>query len=654
MIGSRYAALLGLGAALLAADIKLELGLSLLNKIGVMGAGWLLTGGMETLLLVIRTLPRDLRAVKKMVQLVVGTKLAEMRNLTVPKMFYSTVQRCPDKVLFYYKDEQWTFQQVEEYSNRVAHYFLAEGFSKGDTVAVFMENRPEFVCTWLGLAKIGVIPALINTNLRAESLHHSILVAGCKAVVFSSSLSGAVSDIFTLLLNGARQTYPTYHTGSGANVVTVPESKNLDELSREQSVTPVPRKVQDSINFKDKLMFIYTSGTTGLPKAAVIKHARYILASRGLTSIIGVRPSDVLYCPLPLYHSVGGMISLSGCMNAGISMVVRDKFSASSYFSDCIRYKVTVGQYIGELCRYLLATPPSPHDSGHQIRLMFGNGLRKEIWTQFTQRFNIPNISEFYGSTEGNSNIINFDNTVGAVGFVPVLFSSILPLGLIKVDEEGIPIRDPDTGLCIRCPPGEVGEFVGIIQQNHPVREFSGYSDKESTSKKVLRDVWSKGDVCFRSGDILVADKLGYLYFKDRKGDTFRWKGENVSTAEVEAVISRVTDLSDVVVYGVAVPGCEGRAGMAAIADSDKIDLGSLATSLTTKLPAYARPHFLRLAPELDMTGTYKLKKRDLQQDGFNPEKIKDKLYFLDSKSIKYIPLDSDLHFKISSGQMRL
>lgn len=653
MIGARYGVILGLGAALMFADKNL----SVLTKLGIIGAGWLVTGGYETVYIVCKTLPRDLTAVHKMLQLIIGTKIAEIGDMTVPKIFYNTVQKFPNKVLFYFKDEEWTFQQVEDYSNRVAHLFLQEGYTKGDTVAVFMENCPEFVCTWLGLAKIGVVPALINYNLRQESLHHSISVAGCKAVVFSSSLSRAVSDIFSMLLNGKRVCYPTYYTGEtdSGSFVPVPGSRNMDEMSRKQSMKPLSKTIQDSIHFKDRLMYIYTSGTTGMPKAAVIKHARYILASRGLTSIIGVKKSDILYCPLPLYHSVGGMISLSGCMSSGISMVLRDKFSASQYFQDCARYKVTVAQYIGELCRYLLATNPSEKDTGHNVRLMFGNGLRPDIWTEFTERFNIPNISEFYGATEGNSNIINFDNTVGAVGFVPVLFSSILPLGLIKVDEDGNPIRNLDTGLCIRCQVGEPGEFVGIIQQNHPVREFSGYSDKESTSKKILRDVWSKGDICFRSGDILVSDKFGYLYFRDRKGDTFRWKGENVSTAEVEAVISRVTGLSDVVVYGVSVAGCEGRAGMATIAQNSQspLDLDSLAADITTKLPVYARPYFLRLTEKLDITGTYKLKKRDLQLQGYDPDKIEDPIYFLDMKACHYKQLDTELFTKINSGKVR-
>ena len=315
-----------------------QLRLSWLHKLAVLGCGWLVTGGWETLYIVIRTLPRDLAAVYKMIQLVGGTKWAEYKNLTVPKIFSATAARCPNKVLFYYGDQEWTFQQVEDYSNRVGHFFLQEGYVKGDTVAVFMTNRPEFVCTWLGLAKIGVVPALINYNLRAESLHHSISVTSCKAVVYSSELAEFVSEIFSLLINGTRLRYPTFVTGgAGGSTETVPGSRDLDKLCAAQPSKAIPSSVQESINFTDRLLYIYTSGTTGMPKAAVIKHARYILASKGLTAIIGVRRDDVLYCPLPLYHSVGGMISLSGCMSSGISMVIRDKFSASQYWSDCIR-----------------------------------------------------------------------------------------------------------------------------------------------------------------------------------------------------------------------------------------------------------------------------------------------------------------------------
>jgi len=434
--------------------------------------------------------------------------------------------------------------------------------------------------------------------------------------------------------------------------VEVPGARDLDTLAALQPVSRVSPAVRASLNFSDKLLYIFTSGTTGLPKAAVIKHARYILAAGGLTIMIGVRPGETVYCPLPLYHTAAGMIVLSGCMAQGISMVIREKFSASQYWADCVRYNVSCGQYIGEMARYLLAAPPSSLDTTHSVRLMFGNGLRPDIWQEFTSRFRIPNIAEFYGSTEGNSNIINYDNTVGAVGFVPVLFSSLLPLGLIRVDEAGQPLRDPATGLCIRCRVGEPGEFVGVIQAGHPVREFTGYSDKESTARKVVRDVWRRGDACFRSGDILTMDWLGYLYFRDRKGDTFRWKGENVSTAEVEAVLTRLTG-RDAVVYGVQVPGCDGRAGMAAVAAlPGQLQLADLAAGLAARLPSYAQPRIVRLVPELDMTGTFKLKKRELQESGWSPGEVSDPLYLLHKG--EFLPLTPELHTKVYTKQIRL
>merc|ERR1711899_680247 len=421
------------------------------------------------------------------------------------------------------------------------------------------------------------------------------------------------------------------------------------------SASPVPMEIQNEIGFNDKLLYIYTSGTTGLPKAAVIKHSRYILASAGCTSVIGCRVDDIIYSPLPQYHSVAGMISLAGTMGFGISMVMRTKFSASSYWADVVKYKATTAQYIGEICRYLLNTKECPEEKQHRVRLMFGNGLRPQIWETFTQRFNIPNIAEFYGSTEGNSNIINYENRVGAVGFIPVIFPNTLPLGLIQVDKEtGKEIRG-DDGLCIRCKPGQEGEFVGKIVKNHPVRDFHGYADKAATKKKIVTNVWSHGDMCFRSGDILVMDEFGWLYFKDRAGDTFRWRGENVSTTEVESTVSNMINLKDAVVYGVEVPGMEGKAGMMSLHDpQEEIDLGQLAEGVKKQLPTFAWPLFVRLVKHLDITGTFKLRKFNLQKEGFDPSVISDKLFFLHPKTGTYEILNVELFNSIITGAIRL
>lgn len=618
---------------------------------------WFVMDGYYTLYLIYHTLGRDLRAANFMIRLLLLVKGAQWRNWTVGKMFSETAKKMPEKVMFYFEDQQWTFETVEMYSNRVANYFLSLGYSKGDAVALFMENRPEYVATWLGLAKIGVTPALINYNLKQQALIHTIEVAQCKAIIHGAELSSEVGDV-KATLKKASHVFPCFSSGHSTqkSVVDVPAwSVDLDEALKSVSSKAVPKAVQDSIGFGDKLMYIYTSGTTGLPKAAVIKHSRYILAAGGCHTVIGCRDDDIIYSPLPLYHSVAGMISLAGTMHHGITMVMRRKFSATNYWADCIKYKVTAAQYIGEICRYLLNTKECPEEKEHHVRLMFGNGLRPQIWTAFTSRFNISNIAEFYGSTEGNSNIINYENRVGAVGFVSVLFPGLLPLGLIRINKEtGSELRGTD-GLCILCQPGEPGEFVGQIVKNHPVRDFAGYADKESTRKKVVKDVWKHGDICFRSGDILVMDEFGWLYFKDRSGDTFRWRGENVSTTEVEATVSNMVQLKDAVVYGVEIPGTEGRAGMAAIHDPEGVvDLGHLAKGIQEQLPAFARPLFVRLVKHLDITGTFKLRKFNLQKEGFDPSIVTDKLFFLHPKTGKYEALSVDLFKNIVTGVIRL
>jgi len=286
---------------------------------------------------------------------------------------------------------------------------------------------------------------------------------------------------------------------------------------------------------------------------------------------------------------------------------------------------------------------------------MFGNGLRPQIWEEFVKRFNIPKIAEFYGATEGNANIINFDGTVGAVGFVSRIAPAVYPVALIKVNEDtGEPIRD-ENGLCIRCQPFEPGMFVGKIIKNDPIRDFHGYADASATKKKMAVDVFSRGDAAFLSGDILVMDELGYLFFKDRTGDTFRWKGENVSTSEVEAVISNVAQLKDCCVYGVEVPGSDGRAGMAAILDPERsLDLVVLAKEMSKVLPTYARPLFIRLVKVIDLTGTYKMRKVDYQKEGFDVNKIKDEIYLFDSTNQSYVLLTNVLYEQLQSGKMRV
>ncbi|CAL4059398.1 unnamed protein product, partial [Meganyctiphanes norvegica] len=618
-----------------------------LHLIGTAAGLWLALGGHYTLWQVYATLPRDAKALYRFLTLIWHIKKAERNNSSVPKLFQARVQEHPSKIAFYFEDEKWTFQQVEDYSNQVANYFADQGIKHGDAVALFMENRVEYICTWLGLTKIGAIPALINYNLRLKPLHHCIVVAECKMIICGAEVYQALSDIKDDLGG-----MPIFISGASKDENMLTGCVDLDKALSISS-TNVPCQLE-SVNFTDKMVYIYTSGTTGLPKAAVIKHSRYLFFCGGVYRMAGLSANEVIYDPLPLYHTAGGMLGVGQVLVFGATTAIRAKFSASNYWKDCQKYDATAAQYIGEICRYLLNTPPKPEESKHKVRLMFGNGLRPQIWEQFQKRFNIPMITEFYGSTEGNANIINMTGKVGAVGFVSVLFPWVYPCALIKIDKEtGEPIRN-DNGLCIRCKPGEPGEFIGMIVRRDPVRDFHGYADKSASKKKIVENVFKHGDSAFLSGDILVMDEEGYLYFKDRTGDTFRWRGENVSTTEVEGVVSQVAGHTDAVVYGVEVPGAEGRAGMAAILDpEDNLDLKLLHDGLTKALPSYARPLFIRIVKELDMTGTYKLKKVDLQKEGFSPSDVSDKMYYLDPKN-GFVPLDNELHQRIVSGEARL
>jgi fatty-acyl-CoA synthase len=308
-------------------------------------------------------------------------------------------------------------------------------------------------------------------------------------------------------------------------------------------------------------------------------------------------------------------------------------------------------EYIGELCRYLLNQPSSPLERGHKVRAITGNGLRPEIWREFQARFAIPRIVEFYGATESNVSMLNYDGTVGAVGRVPDYLEWLLPSRVIRFDVENeTPVRGPD-GLCIECEPDEVGECVGGVS-SRAGREFEGYTNRADSQKKMLHDVFKKGDLWFRTGDLMRRDEHGYFYFVDRIGDTFRWKGENVSTGEVGEALAAAPGILEANVYGVRVPGTEGRAGMASLVVNGDFDLAGLPARLKARLPAYAHPIFLRLSPRIEVTGTFKQRKVDLVREGFDPAAISDPLYVLADG--KYDRLTPQRHAEIVAGQVKL
>ncbi len=514
----------------------------------------------------------------------------------------------------------------------------------GDVVAVLMENRPEFIIAWLGLAKIGAVAALINSNLQSHTLAHCLKRANARHLILGSECADNYKSAKPYL-----EKPPIVWVTGGA----VADAYDLDPELAKQSSSAIPDSIRKGLKGRDTCFYIYTSGTTGLPKAARLTHMRVANIMHGFSGAAHAKETDRMYVALPLYHTSGGVAALGTTLTVGGAVIIKREFSASEFWADCVKYEATMFQYIGELCRYLLNSPEAPEEREHKIRICVGNGLRPDIWQKFQDRFALPRILEFYGATEGNVTLFNFDGRLGAIGRLPWYFKHLHNSTLVKIADGTLsPVRGED-GLCVKVETGKPGECLGKIS-NVPRTMFDGYSNQVESKKKILRDVLEDGDAWFRTGDLMKQDKEGYFYFVDRIGDTFRWKGENVSTSEVAEIISSFDNIREINVYGVKVPHTEGRAGMAAIKTDYKIDMDELHRYVEIKLPDYARPLFLRIQSEIDVTGTFKHRKVDLVKQGFNPTTINEPLYFDDPTSDSYVPLNADLYRLIELGQIRL
>ena len=544
----------------------------------------------------------------------------------------------PGNIAIYYLDQAMSYAELDARANRYANWAMAQGIGRGDPVALLMENRPDYICAWLGLFKAGAQVALINTNLMGAALAHSIAMSGARHVIVGAELAANFRA-------APFEVAPTLWVEGGGG--------NLDAALDAAPERAPGKKSRAGVTLKDRAFLIYTSGTTGLPKAANFSHMRMLFMMSGFVGALKPRETDRIYDPLPLYHSTGGVCAVGLAFFSGGALILKRKFSVHEFWSDVHRYGATMFEYIGELCRYLLNAPPSPLEQGHKIRAITGNGLRPEIWRQFQTRFAIPRIVEFYGATEGNMSMLNYDGTVGAVGRVPDYLEWLLPSRVVRFDvEKEMPLRRQD-GLCIECGPDEVGEAVGGVSKRAG-REFEGYTNKADSDRKMLHDVFKKGDVWFGTGDLMRRDEHGYFYFVDRIGDTFRWKGENVSTGEVGGVLAAAPGIREANVYGVSVPGAEGRAGMAALVVDGDFSLDRLPLWLKGRLAPYARPVFLRLSPQIDVTGTFKQRKVDLVRQGFDPRAIADPLYFFDADSGRYERLTAERYGEIVAGGVKL
>lgn len=572
-----------------------------------------------------RSVNKDwLRALQRTAQ--IGEKPHEI----LAEAIDAVAARHGDKPAILSATETLTFDDLVSRMRRYARWAQSEGLRKGDTVALMVEGQPDYVAIWMGLNRIGVIVALINTNLTGDGLAHCLRVCGATCAI--------VSPVFADICRDAAPDLPhVLHDAALAQTLAAYADAPLD---LEDADRPI---------IADRALYIYTSGTTGLPKAAIVTHRRIMNWALWFGGLADVTAQDRVYDCLPLYHSVGGVVAIFTPLLAGGSVYLREKFSVSAFWTDIVENDCTMFQYIGELCRYLLHAPPREEETRHRLRLVLGNGLRPEVWEKFVARFNIPRVLEFYAATESNFSLYNVEGEPGAIGRIPSFLAAHQQLRLVRYDAAAdAPMRGED-GFCVACAADEPGEAIARIAAKDGA-DFDGYLDRVASEKKILRDVFAPGDAWMRSGDLMRRDARGFYYFVDRVGDTFRWKGENVATAEVAQALAAFPGVLDVNVYGVEIPGRDGRAGMAALVVDDRFEIAALRAHVAARLPAYARPLFVRLSPTLAVTETFKHKKLELSREGFNPKTIDAPLYFAAFDSPIYVPLDAALYERIVSG----
>jgi fatty-acyl-CoA synthase len=570
------------------------------------------------------------------------TPIHRQRERVLPLIVDELGQRRGDKPALLSDRESLSYLQLAQRARQYSRWTRALGVAKGEVVGLVMPNRPEYLAIWLGITRVGGVVALLNTNLAGRSLAHCIEAASAKHLIVAAELADA---LHAALAHLAKPPQVWIHGGKDG----------VDESIECFATTPLAAEETREVTIDDRALCIYTSGSTGMPKAANVSHARVLQWGLWFAGMMDVQPDDRMYDCLPMYHSVGGVLAPVAMLAAGASLVVRERFSASRFWSEILRWECTAFQYIGELCRFLLHRPPAENETSHRLRIACGNGLAAGVWEAFQQRFRIPQILEFYAATEGGVSLFNVQGKPGAIGHIPPYLAHRFAPALVVYDrDKGEPVRD-ENGFCIRCGVNEPGEAIGKAR-NDPGSagsRFEGYTSEAETEKKILRHVFATDDAWVRTGDLMRQDEKGFFHFVDRVGDTFRWKGENVSASEVAQELGAFEGVLHASVYGVEIRGTDGRAGMAALVCEGALDLVGLRRHLAERLPSYACPLFLRLSPQVELTGTFKYAKTELIRQGFDPSRCCDPLYFHHPALHAYAAMDATMYDEIVAGAIR-
>lgn len=530
---------------------------------------------------------------------------------TIGSVFQQHAGKHPQRPFVRFEGNTTTYGEANAIVNRYAAQLAADGVVTGDVVALLGKNSPTLLYLTLAAVKLGAVAGMMNYNQQGEVADHSMKLLGAKVIVFDPECAESFGSISPDCLPAHRYDYAQFDAASAKRPATNPA-------------------VTATLPASTNAFYIFTSGTTGLPKASVMSHNRWLANMSGIGGMaVRLRPSDTMYVPLPLYHNNALSVSLGAVLAAGACVAIAKQFSASRFWEDVILNRATAFCYIGELCRYLLAQPPKSTDRTHGVRLAVGNGMRPEIWDEFAQRFGIKRIVEFYGASELNLAFVNVFTVAKTAGFCP------LPFKVVEYDQETGEAKRDSAGRLRAVRKGEPGLLISEISERVPL---DGYTDSSATEKKIIRDGFKKGDSWFNSGDLVREVGWGHIAFVDRLGDTFRWKGENVATTEVERALDTFDGIEQSVVYGAQVPGCDGKAGMAAVTLSDGagFDGEKLAKHLYATLPVYAIPLFVRIIGAVEATSTFKNRKVELREEGFT-DVGGDPLYVLKGKADGFV-----------------